>query len=313
MQSSGNNQSAESVNTNLSGNQQGADKLDLNINFDTSEADSILGGVDVIPSPQQQVQQSEQPQQTQQQQTQFTPEQINTLRQQLQAQPQTPQETQQPEGIVYSDNFINANTKFKEQTGLDFGAAIDEYMKSTVGMPLKETIEVVQSMSEYINQRQQIDVIEQANNELKSEWGQNYQTYIDIARAEYDKLPQETQQQVQFKQSLNNAQGAKLLLAKALQNQGTGTAMARMPVQYNPLNTPSPTSTVTHGQQPQLRLSEILQMTDAQYAANNVDYYLSLGAGKGYIDDVNSPQQMTPLQGVVNGRTIQPSQMMLGY
>lgn len=316
----------QSVNTNVpadpqqsTGQQNPLPKL--NFNFDTSEADAILGGIETQQTPPQvQQQQQQQPAQQQtQQQVQLTPDQISSLRQQLQVQQQVPNQQQSQTStdttdLTYSDSYINANSKFKEQTGLDFGAAIDEYMVATVGMPLKETIQTVQDMSAYINQRQQTDVIEQATTELRTDWGNNYDAYMKIARDEYDKLPQQTAQQYQFKQSLNNAQGAKLLLAQALQNQGANTAVARTPVQYNPFNAPSPAATVANGHQPQLRMSEILSMNDQQYNSAQVQQALALGAGKGYIDDVTGvTAQTVPIQGSQQGTFVNPSQMMLGY
>lgn len=313
----------QSVNTNVAADQQAQQTQETRLNFDTSEADALLGGADVptvaetVP---QQTQQQQVPQQTQQQQqVQFTPEQIAQIRQQLGVQQQVPQQTQvlqqQPteQAINYSDNYVAANAKFKEQTGLDFGQAIDEYMQAVVGMPLKETIQTVQDMSSYINKRQELDQVQIVSEQLRSEWGNNYDSFLKIASAEFDKLPQQTPQQLAFKKSfINNPEGAKFLLDRALQSQGTNTVAARAPVQYNPYNAPSPMSAVTNGNQPQLRMSEILSMTDAQYGSPQVQRALDQGPNVGYIDDVGlSAAYQVPQQQY--GTIAQPSQMMLGY
>ena len=318
MQSAGNPN--QSVNTNVAADQQ---TQQTRLNFDTSEADAVLGGADVptvaetVP---QQAEQQQVPQQTQQQQVQFTPEQIAQIRQELAARQQIPQQTQQQvpqqpteQVINYSDNYVTANAKFKEQTGLDFGQAIDEYMQAVVGMPLKETIQTVQDMSSYINKRQELDQVQIVSEQLRSEWGNNYDSFLKIASAEFDKLPQQTPQQLAFKKSfINNPEGAKFLLQRALQSQGTNTVAARAPVQYNPYNAPSPMSAVTNGNQPQLRMSEILSMTDAQYGSPQVQRALDQGPNVGYIDDVGlSAAYQVPQQQY--GAIAQPSQMMLGY
>jgi hypothetical protein len=303
---------AESVNTNLSADQSGADQQNPLVNFDTSEADGILGGTLDVPSAPVE-QQTTPPAQDQSKGLQLTPDQINQIRTQLQ-QGQQPvvQEQQQEAGPSYSDTYTAANAKFKEQTGLDFGAAIDEYMMATVGMPLKQTIETVQGMSDYINQRQSVDQIEIATQELRTAWGNNYDAYMQLAREEYDKLPQSTAKQFNLKKSLNSAQGAKFLLLQALYNRGGNVGVASTS-NYNPFASPSPVSAVTNGNQPQLRMSQILAMNDAQYQSPEVQRALSMGAGRGYIDDINVASGINPMnQNSSLGSPVNPSQVMLG-
>lgn len=260
-------------------------------NFDTSEADAVLAGIPVESAAQTVKQSLAGETQTEQppQQIQFTPEQIEVLRQQLNVNQATdplqqPVDSQQAIVPNYSEAYTAANGKFKESTGLEFGQAIDEYMVATVGTNLKDTIGLVQSMSQYISERQGHDAIEQSTNELRGVWGNNFDANMQLARAEFDKLPEQTQEQKAFKKSLNNSQGAQLLLARALQN-GQNTAVARTPVQYNPFSSQSPQNAlVTNGNQPQLRMSEILQMTDAQYRSEEVQQKLRLGV----IDDIGA-------------------------
>lgn len=269
-------------------NQNTAAQDDPLVNFDTSEADAVLSGLPTD-SPAQSVPQNmpgEQTQQPEQKQLQFTPEQIASIRQQLgvTAQPnlQQPVDDQQATVPQYTEQYTQANSKFKDSTGLEFGQAIDEYMTAVVGTNLKDTIELVQSMSSYIKQRQSHDVIEQATNELRGEWGNNFDANMQLARAEFDKLPEKTTQQKQFKQSLNNSAGAKLLLAQALQNP-SNNAVARTAVQYNPFSSQSPQNAlVTNGNQPQLRMSDVMKMSDAQYNSLEVQQKLQLGV----VDDI---------------------------
>lgn len=253
-------------------------------NFDTSEADSVLSGLP-SESPAETITQETQEQPAQQQEQKFTPEQVESIRSQLalNKQLEQPKDDQQAVVPTYTEQFTQANTKFKESTGLEFGQAIDEYMVSTVGTNLKDTIELVQSMSSYISERQGHDAIEASTAELRGTWGNNFDANMQLARAEFDKLPEQTPQQKAFKSSLNNSAGANLLLAQALQNSGQNTAVARTPVQYNPFSSQSPQNTVvTNGNQPQLRMSEIMKMSDAQYGSVEVQQRLQLGV----LDDI---------------------------
>lgn len=247
--------------------------------FDTSEADAILSGVDPTPdstvveaSPTTAEQQTEQ--QSQQQNQLSVTEQI---RQELKTQLGIKEESN-TDGVEYSQDYITANEKFKDSTGLDFGAAIDQYMQAQVGMGLKDTIETVQQMSSYINQRQTLDAIDQQKIELQSEWGSNFDTYFQLAQDQYSKLSDDLKSKV----DALGAEGARMLLAKSLSTGIPNKGVASTPLSQLKSMT-SPQRTVTVGQQPMLRHSEIVKMPKDQYYSREVQEALMTG---NYIKDI---------------------------
>lgn len=248
--------------------------------FDTSEADAILGGAtpnESTPVDQIGIIPLEEDKPSDDKNFQLTPENIASLRKELGLDDNAPAPTE--DGVQFGQDYVDANEKFKASTGLNFGDAIDKYMQATVGMDLKSTIETVQQMSAYINKRQGLDAIDQQKLELQGEWGTNFDTYFQLAQQQYSTLSDDVKQKI----DALGTEGAKLLLDRALRTTNVPQIVA------NPFGTlrssTSPQQTVTVGQQPTLRLSEIIRMPPEKYNSSEVQQALATG---NFIRDINN-------------------------
>lgn len=260
------------VNANLAASQASAVET-VPSSFDTSEADNILSGLEpgtvaptVVP---QQVTEPVTSQETQQAAPTLTTEQLEALRAQLA--PTTTEESPKSE-YTFSDDYVSADAKFKETTGLDLGTAIDKYMQGRFGVSLEDAVQSVQYTSTYVQQRQGLDQVDQATSQLKATWGNNYDVYINLAKEEYAKLPEGD-----LKKSLDNAQGAQLLLDRALLNKNNPTGLARSPVTPSANNFGTAPKNVTVGQQPTLRSSQLLNMSDAEFYSPDIQNAIMSG------------------------------------
>lgn len=261
-----------SVNANLAGTPAPAADPAVS-SFDTSEAESILSGLDpsqpVAPAT---VTQQQTPPDTvtsqENQQPTLTAEQIETLRAQL-AKPT--EETPKSE-YTFSDDYVSADAKFKESTGMDLGSAISEYMQGRFGVSLEQAVQSVQATSTYVQQREGLDKVDQDMSQLKATWGNNYDVYFKLAQEEFAKLPDGPE-----KRGLDSVLGAQILLNNALTNKKNSNGLARSPVTPSANNFGTSPKNVTVGQQPTLRFSQLVNMSDADYNSPEVQHAIASG------------------------------------
>lgn len=133
-------------------------------------------------------------------------------------------------------------------------ATVDSELKQLLGAGLTDVYGLLKELTDFRNQyytEQQLSV-------LKNEWGDTYESNMQMVHERWAKLPQDKQG------ALNNVDGARLLLALIEKEQGQKTS-SRTP------NTPKYVKSSSSGQGSstgKIRMSDVMKMSEAEYRKN---------------------------------------------
>lgn len=132
-------------------------------------------------------------------------------------------------------------------------ATVDSELKSLLGAGLSDVYGMLKELTDFRNQY----YTEQQLNVLKGEWGQTYDSNMQMVHERWAKLPEDQ------KGALNNVDGARLLLALIEKEQkGKQTPQATSNPKYVK-------GTSTGGQSSnKIRMSDIMKMDEATYRKN---------------------------------------------